>query len=48
MGLMDRDYYREKKPERGGAQDLLEKLKKNPLGVIAILVLLAFLIAMVL
>ncbi len=43
MGLMDRDYYREKpKPDREG---VLEKLKRNPLAVVIGLILLLILIS---
>ncbi len=41
MGLMDRDYYREKKPER---ESPLERIKRNPYIAVAIALLLLFLI----
>ena len=41
MGLMDRDYYREKTKRK---ESLIEKLKRNPLAiVIAIILILIFL-----
>ena len=42
MGLMDRDYYREKKEDRGGFPGWF---RRNPLTAVALLLLLLFLIA---
>ena len=41
MGLMDRDYYREKPRKEG----VLEKIKRNPLAVVIALILLLILIS---
>ncbi len=43
MGLMDRDYYREK--PKPGKEGVLEKIKKNPLLVVIGLILLLILIS---
>lgn len=43
MGLMDRDYYREKRPDR--EDSFLEKLKRNPLAVIVVALLLLLILA---
>ncbi len=45
MGLMDRDYYREKKPAE---ESIWEKLKKNPLAVIALVLVVLFVVALML
>jgi len=41
MGLMDRDYYREK---RDSGEGPLRRLVRNPLGIAALLALILFLI----
>ena len=47
MGLMDRDYYREKtKPSR--KKNILEKIKENPWAVVAVVIALLFLISVLL
>ncbi len=46
MGLMDRDYYREKKGAKS-TENLFEKLRKNPVAVIAIILAILFLIALI-
>ncbi len=43
MGLMDRDYYRDKKPRE---ETLLERIKGNPLAVVGIVVFLLFLLSL--
>ena len=48
MGLMDRDYYREKKPEDGGPQELLRKLRNNPFALIALALIILFIIGLIL
>ncbi|RLJ70859.1 hypothetical protein BCF55_1144 [Hydrogenivirga caldilitoris] len=47
MGLMDRDYYREKKKNSDGG-NLIEKLKSNPLIVIALIAVLLILLSVLL
>ncbi len=43
MGLMDRDYYREKpKPDKEG---VLDKLKRNPIAVVIAIILILLLIS---
>lgn len=43
MGLMDRDYYREKaKPHK---ERVLDKLKRNPIAVVIAVILLLILIS---
>lgn len=44
MGLMDRDYYREKR--NGSEESLFEKLKRNPLGIVALIIALLFIISL--
>ncbi len=39
MGLMDRDYYREKK-EEGKLKELLSKLRENPVAAFLLLLIL--------
>lgn len=48
MGLMDRDYYREKKPEAQGVGDILAKIKNNPLAIIAITIAVLFILSLIL
>ncbi len=46
MGLMDRDYYREKPQPR--KEGILEKIRKNPVAVVIVLLLLLILISYIL
>jgi len=40
MGLMDRDYYREK-PKVSKKEELLSKLRENPLLVLGVIIAIA-------
>jgi hypothetical protein len=43
MGLMDRDYYREKNSGRRGAgPDLIMRIKSNPFTLVVLIILLLF------
>ncbi len=48
MGLMDRDYYREKKAGDSGPQDFLRKVKENPFAVIIFALILLLIIGIIL
>lgn len=48
MGLMDRDYYREKKPSKGSYREIIQKMKDNPLTIIVIALILLLLIGLIL
>lgn len=48
MGLMDRDYYREKNPSGGSFQEIIKKMKDNPLTIIIIALILLLLIGLIL
>ena len=48
MGLMDRDYYRERKEEEGGTQEFLRKLRNNPFSLIALALIILFIISLIL
>jgi len=43
MGLMDRDYYREKPKPR--SENILEKIKRNPIAVVVVMLIILLLIS---
>ncbi len=44
MGLMDRDYYREKTKRK---ESLIEKLKRNPLAIVVAIILILFFLSLI-
>jgi len=48
MGLMDRDYYREKGSTESKPQELFRKLKENPFAIIILGLIILFVIGMIL
>ena len=48
MGLMDRDYYREKKTGESGPQDFVRRLKDNPILILILGLILLLIIGLIL
>jgi hypothetical protein len=48
MGLMDRDYYREKKTAGSGTFSPLIRLKENPLAVVILIILVLLVLSIIL
>lgn len=44
MGLMDRDYYREKTKRK---ESLIERLKRNPLAIVIAIILILFVLSLI-